>query len=139
MVKRRIARLLAGADVVVGVVHVARVGVVERPVGRVAGEDPICGGRALARVEGGSRVDVVRPEAIEIDVASSVAAVPPHLIARAAAATEEIAYGQVLDPGVVGLPDEDPVSPKRCAGWSEWAKILSRRAVRARRRARPRP
>src|SRR5947209_3298735 len=103
----------AGADVVSRVRHVRCIAVIDHAgSARVAGEDPVVPvGRVDAtRVRRGGG-DVVAPPRTHADLARSVATVPPDLVALGAAAvSEEVADGQVLDVDAVGLEGLDAVT-----------------------------
>src|SRR5215470_6834346 len=129
MVERGVAHSLARADVVGGVGHVARVGLLDHArAPRVAHEDPVLGqvralqvGRPVHR--GGTQVGA--GVGAHADLAAAVAAVPPDLVAGPAVPAgpgEVVADGEVLDGHPAGLEDLDAVAADAAVG------VLQRRA-----------
>ena len=130
VVQGLVAHLLAGPDVVAGVVEVRDVGLIPRAAAPVAGEDPVARrGRLVAEV-GAGRAQVVAIEPPPADLPAAVSPVPPDLVAGLARPGQEVAGGEVLDRDVVGLPDHDPVEPR-----TAWPEVLIAGARAARRGA----
>src|SRR5215470_12263626 len=129
MVERGVAHSLARADVVGGVGHVARVGLLDHArAPRIAYEDPVLGqvralqvGRPVHR--GGAQVGA--GVGAHADLAAAVTAVPPDLVAVPAGPGQVVADGEVLDGDPAGLPDDDAVTADPAS------KVLERGAGRA--------
>ena len=127
----------AGTDVVVGVGHVAGVGVRDRArPGGVAHEDAVLGARRLRRLpERRRRRQVRAAEGRQIPRAGAVTAVPPDLVAAAAAA-QEVARGEVLERDTVRFEDLDPVATRRALVGRQRSNTAPRRRVSRRSRHR---